>query len=564
VKKIVVVFLVIALAAVGALALAACGGGGSDTSSSSSTGGGSTSEGEAEAEGQEGGTLNLTYASFPDYMDPQLSYTAEGWTAMGEVYIPLLTYEHATGQAGTKVVPGLAKELPKVTNGGKTYTMFLRPGLKYSNGKPVKASDFPYAVERMFKVNSGGEGFYTSIVGAAKFAETKKGGIPGIKTNDKTGEVQITLEKPRGTFENELALMFVAPVPQGTPNEDLSANPPPGTGPYMLKNVKPGQGWEYERNPAWATNSEAMPEYPTGQVEGAKVTIVRNEQTQVNDIEQGKYDWMQNPVPASRYTQTKEKYEGSQFAVRETVSTYYFWLNQKLAPFSDQKVRQAVNYAVDPAALERIYSGQIKGTQQILPPAMPGYEKFELYPHNLAKAKELIAEANPSDKDITVWTDNESPNNEAGEYLEGVLSELGFNVTLKVINADNYFTVIGNESTPNLDIGFADWFEDYPHPNDFFQPLLSTGFIQPTNNQNFSYHSNPKQDAEIQKLSEEQLGPEQEAAYSAMDKEMMEEAPWAPYGTRTLDTFVSSNINLENIIYSPTFFEYLTSFEFNE
>jgi peptide/nickel transport system substrate-binding protein len=562
VKKFVVVFLVMGFAAVGALALSACGGGSSTSSDSgSSSSGGSSSEGE----GKEGGTLNLTYASFPDYMDPQLSYTAEGWTAMGEVYIPLLTYEHATGQAGTKVVPGLAKELPKVTNGGKTYTLFLRPGLKYSNGEPVKASDFPYAVERMFKVNSGGEAFYTSIVGAEKFAETKTGGIPGIKTNDKTGEVQITLEKPRGTFENELALMFVAPVPQGTPNEDLSANPPPGTGPYMLKNVQPGRGWEYERNPYWAKdNSKLMPEYPTGHVDGAKVTIVRNEQTQVNDVEQGKYDWMQNPVPAARYTEVKEKYEGSQFVVRETVSTYYFWLNEKQGPFSNLKLRQAVNYAIDPAALERIYSGQIKGTQQILPPAMPGYEKFELYPHNMAKAKELVKEANSPDMNVTVWTDNESPNNEAGEYLQGVLKELGFNAELKIINADNYFTVIGNESTPNLDTGFADWFEDYPHPNDFFQPLLSTGFIQPTNNQNFSYHSNSKQDAEIQKLGEEQLGPEQEAAYAALDKEMMEEAPWAPYGTRTLDTFVSSAINLENIIYSPAFFEYLTSFEFNE
>ena len=559
-KKFVVLFLVIGLAAVGALGLAACGGGGSTSSDSASSNSGGSS-----GEGQEGGTLNLTYASFPDYMDPQLSYTAEGWTAMGEVYIPLLTYEHATGQAGTKVVPGLAKELPKVTNGGKTYTLFLRPGLKYSDGKPVKASDFPYAIERLFKVNSGGEAFYTSIIGAEKFAKTKTGGIPGIKTNDKTGEVQITLEKPRGTFENELALMFAAPVPQGTPNEDLSANPPLGTGPYMLKNVQPGRGWEYERNPYWAKdNSKAMPEYPTGHVDGAKVTIVRNEQTQVNDVEQGKYDWMQNPVPAARYTEVKEKYEGSQFVVRETVSTYYFWLNQRQGPFSNLKLRQAVNYAIDPAALERIYSGQIKGTQQILPPAMPGYEKFELYPHDMAKAKELVKEANSSDMNVTVWTDNESPNNEAGEYLQGVLKELGFNVELKIINADNYFTVIGNESTPNLDTGFADWFEDYPHPNDFFQPLLSTGFIQPTNNQNFSYHSNPKQDAEIEKLSEEQLGPEQEAAYGALDKEMMEEAPWAPYGTRTLDTFVSSNINLENIIYSPAFFEYLTSFEFNE
>ena len=442
--------------------------------------------------------------------------------------------------------------------------MFLRPGLEYSDGKPVKASDFPYAIERLFKVNSGGSPFYTSIVGAEQFAKTKKGGISGIKTNDKTGEVQITLEKPRGTFENELALMFAAPVPKGTPNEDLSASPPPGTGPYMLKNVKPGQGWEYERNPAWAANSKAMPEYPTGQVEGAKVTIVRNEQTQVNDIEQGKYDWMQNPVPAARYTEVKEKYEGSQFVVRETVSTYYLWMNTKEAPFSDQKVRQAVNYAIDPAALERIYSGQIKGTQQILPPAMPGYKKFELYPHDIGKAKELVKEAAPSDMDVTIWTDNESPQNEVGEYYEGVLKELGFTTHLKIINADNYFTVIGNETTPNLDTGFSDWFQDYPHPNDFFQPLLSTGGILPTNNQNFAYHSNPQQDEQIQKLGEEQLGPEQEAAYAELDEEMMEEAPWAPYGSRTLDTFVSSNINLEHIIYSPTFFEYLTSFEFNE
>ena len=92
-------------------------------------------------------------------------------------------------------------------------------------------------------------------------------------------------------------------------------------------------------------------------------------------------------------------------------------MNTTKPPFNDLKVRQAVNYAVDPAALERIYAGQLAGTQQILPPGMPGYKKFELYPHNMAKAKALIKEANPSDTNITVWTDNESPNNEAGELL---------------------------------------------------------------------------------------------------------------------------------------------------
>jgi peptide/nickel transport system substrate-binding protein len=546
-KKLRGVIAVLVVAAVMAMGLVSCGGG-------SSTSG-----------GKEGGILNATYASFPDYMDPQLSYTAEGWTAMGEVYIPLLTYKHAEGKEGSEVEPGLAKEMPKISNGGKTYTLFLRPGLKYSDGTLVKASDFPYAIERVLSLNSSGSPFYTSIVGAEKFAETKSGGIPGIKTDDKTGEIRIELEAPRSTFVNELALLFAAPVPQGTPMEDLSADPPPGTGPYMITKSQPGKGWEYARNPYWAkANSKAMPDYPSGHVDGAKITVVRNDEAQVNDVEQGKYDWMQNPPPASRYTQVKEKYEGTQFEEHSTISTYYFWMNQKRPPFNDLKVRQAVNYAVDPAALERIYSGTLKGAQQILPPGMPGYEKFELYPHNMAKAKEMIEEASPSDMNITVWTDDESPNKEAGEYYDDLLGELGFNAKLKIINADNYYAVIGNHSTPDLDTGWFDWFQDYPHPNDFFQALLSGESIAPTGNSNFSQTDEPELTWEIAKLDEEQLGPEQEKRYAELDKKFMEVAPWAPYGNRTLSTFVSSAINLENVIWNPTFFEYLTSFEFKE
>ena len=91
----------------------------------------------------------------------------------------------------------------------------------------------------------------------------------------------------------------------------------------------------------------------------------------------------------------KSKYEGTQFRVEPQINTYYFWMNTTQAPFDDLEVRQAVNYAVDPAALERIYAGQLAGTQQILPPGMPGYEKFELYPHDLAKAKQTDRRGEP-------------------------------------------------------------------------------------------------------------------------------------------------------------------------
>ncbi len=542
-KKLGVAMAVVGVSAALATGLAACGSSGSS--------------------GKEGGTLKGAYTSFPDYMDPQLSYTAEGWTAMYNTYIPLLTYAHASGQAGSKVIPGLAEALPTVTNGGKTYTLTLRKGLKYSDGTPVKAGDFKFAIERLFKVDSGGSPFFTDIVGAEQFQKTRTGEIPGIKTDDASGKITIDLEKPRGTFENELALLFAAPVPQSTPDKDQSATPIPATGPYEIIKSEPGRGWSYARNPQWAKNNAGlMPDLPGGHLDKIEITVLRNQSTQVNDIEQGKLNWIFDPPPTDRYTEVKNKYEGTQFRVEPTISTYYFWMNTTKPPFSDLKVRQAVNYAVDARALERIYTGQIAGTQQILPPGMPGYKKFELYPHNMSKAKKLIEEANPSDRNITVWTDSESPNNDAGTYYQDVLKKLGFNAQLKILNADNYFTVIGNQTTPDLDTGWSDWFEDYPHPNDFFQPLLSAESILPTNNGNFSEITSPALDKQISKLGEERLGASQEAQYAELDKSYMEQAPWAPYGTRTLSTFVSSAIDLEKVIWNPTFEDDLTSIQF--
>jgi peptide/nickel transport system substrate-binding protein len=512
--------------------------------------------------GKEGGTLNGTYASFPDYLDPALSYTQEGWGAMYNTYLPLLTYAHANGAAGGEPVPALAKALPEISEDGKTYTLFLRPGLKYSDGTPVKASDFTNAVERLFKINSPGSPFYTGIVGAEEFAKTKTGGIAGIEADDKTGKVVVRLTKPRGTFVNELAMPFVALLPPDTPDEDVTADPPAATGPYVITKSQPGRGWEYARNPQWAkVNGEAMPDLEAGHFDKIKIDVVSNDSTQVNDVEQGKTDWMQPPPPPDRYVAVKDKYEGTQFRVESTISTYYFWMNTTRAPFDDVKVRQAVNYAVDPAALERIYTGQLSGLQQILPPGMPGHEEFELYPHDLAKAKAMIREANPSDRDITVWTNTEPENREATEYYESVLKQLGFDTKLKPVNATNYFPVVSNLSTPDLDTGWLNWFEDYPHPNDFFQPLLSGESIAAIGNNNLAQIDDPELNAKIAELGEQILGPKQEAEYAELDKAYMELAPWAPYGSRTTSTFVAEDIDLDKVIFNPTFGQDLVSFQ---
>ena len=510
----------------------------------------------------EGGTLRGTYNSFPDALDPSLAFSLEAATALHDTYIPLLTYAPENGKAGVELIPGLAKALPKIDDGGRRYTLQLRPELKYSDGSPVRASDFRFAVERLFRINSPGSTFYTGIVGAEQFAKTKKGGIAGIEADDASGRIVIHLSQPSGTFSYTLGLTFSALLPPGTPAEDQTTSPPPATGQYMITAVKPGRSWEYRRNPYWASdNGPAMPQLPDGHVDKISFEVRTNPISQLEEVERGKVDWMKNPPPVERYPEVKRRFEGTQFREDPTISTYYFWMNTQEPPFDDVRVRRAVNYAIDPEALERIYAGTLKRTQQVLPAQMPGYRKFELYPHDVERAKRLVERADPADREVTVWTNNLSPNDEVGEYYQQVLNQIGLDAKLKTVDAANYFTVIGNASTPDLDTGWANWFLDYPHPSDYFQPQLASESIAPVGNTNWARFGDPEIDAKIRRLASEQLGPKQEAEYAALDREVMKQAPWAPFGTLNLGTFVADSVNLDELVVSPIYAQDLTSFE---
>ncbi len=536
------VWLAAVLVAALALLVSGCGGGSDEPSPDSST-------------------LEVTYATSPDYLDPALSYSVEGWSAMWETYVPLLTYEHKDGLAGTKLIPGLARAMPKIGKDDRTYTLFLRKGLKYSDGTPVRASDFRATIERVLAMNSPGTAFYTDIVGAEKFSRVKQGGIPGIETDDRTGRIVIHLVKPRSTFSNELAMLFAAPLPADTPHKDLSADPPPGTGPYEIASVKTDRGWEYSRNPEWAkTDGKLLPMIPGGHYNDIDARVIHNPETAVNEVIHGNIDWMEEPPPPDRFQELSERYEGTQLLVTPQIDVYYFWMNVRQPPFDDVQVRRAVNYAVDPAALERIYGGMLKGVQQVLPAAMPGHKTFHLYPHDTKKAREMIAAADPAERKVTVWTDDYAPNKQAGEYYEDVLRKIGLQPTLKVVPAANYTTIIGNESTPDLDTGWAAWYLDYPHPNDYFQPQLSGESIVPTLSSNYSRFDDPAITREIGRLSTETLGPKQEAAYARLDRETMELAPWAPFGTAEMITFISSRIDPDKVVVSPVYGQDLASF----
>jgi peptide/nickel transport system substrate-binding protein len=112
----------------GALAGVVAGCGSSSTSNNGSVG-----------VSAEGGTATVLMGTAPDYLDPQEGYTTQAAEPDWITYTPLLTYRHASGQPGTTLIPGLAQSLPTVSANGRTYTLVLRKGLVYTDGKPVKA-----------------------------------------------------------------------------------------------------------------------------------------------------------------------------------------------------------------------------------------------------------------------------------------------------------------------------------------------------------------------------------------------------------------------------------------
>jgi peptide/nickel transport system substrate-binding protein len=528
------------LAAGLALVAAGCGGGGK--SSSSTSGGTSTASGSST--GKTFPDFKIAYDTGIDFLDPGLSYTVQGWAIMWNVYLPLLGYKHVNGPDGATLVPYLAQDMPTVSSDGKTYTLTLRKGLKYSDGTAIKASDFKATIERDYKIDSPGVGFFSNIVGADSFSKTKKGDISGITADDASGKITIKLNDPQGDFEYILATTFAAPVPASAPAKDTSNNPLPSSGPYTIKSYKPNKSVEIVRNSNFDASAFGG-NVPAGNPDKMSITIYGDPGIALTRTLNGTEDYDFYQPPNDRLAELQSKY-ADQIKVYTPANTFYFFMNTRVAPFDNLKVRQAVNYAINREALVRIYGGLATPTENVLPPTYPQYKKLNLYPYNVAKAKQLIKDAGATGADVTVWTSNNESRRapEAGQYLQGVLKQIGLNAKLKQINAAVYWTTIGNQAT-KAQIGFADWFQDYPHPLDWFDVLLNGSRITQTHNNNYSNFDDSAVNAKIDQLKKEpKITDKVNADWADVDKMVMEQAAWAPYiNQQGIDTF-SSNVDL--------------------
>ena len=486
-----------------------------------------------------------------DYLDPGLSDTTEGWGVMWNVYLPLLGYRHANGRSGAKLVPYLATSLPEISRDKRTYRLTLRKGLFYSNGSPVKASDFKATIERDFRLDSAGAAFFRNIVGANDFAKRQKGRIRGIVVDDPTRTILIHLAEPQADFANALASEFAAPVPASSPPADTSLDPLPSTGPYRITSYRPRARIVEERNPHFDASLFAG-NVPAGNPDRVTWDVVPTATTALRRVLQGKDDWMgYYQIPSKRLPRILQKY-GERLRTLMPPNLMYFFMNTRVPPFSSIKARRAVNYAISRRWLKHLAGGLAHTTENILPPPYAAYRPHALYRHDLRKAIRLVRESGYRGKRVFVWNHDVAADRPYTKYLVSVLNRIGFHATEKVVTAGSYWTTIGDQKT-RAQIGFADFVQDYPHPLDWFG-LLDGRRITPTHNSNYANFDVGWANRAIEALTRQpKLTTEVEGGWAALDRRVMRLAPWAPFLNQEETDFFSGRVDLgcyvNNVLY---------------
>ncbi|HEX9413770.1 MAG TPA: ABC transporter substrate-binding protein, partial [Ktedonobacterales bacterium] len=501
-----------------------------------------------------GGTLTLVAQVTPHDLagDPAIAWNTYDWDILSMTNDGLAGYRRVGGPAGNTIVPDLATALPVQADGGKTYTFRLRSGIRFSSGALVRPEDFRRALERVFVINhgSGPAAFYSGLVGARQCER-----IPqhcdlaqGIVTSSQANTVTFHLTAPDPEFLYKLALPFADAVPATTPDHTVGPAQLPATGPYMTQSLVPGRSWILVRNPLfrqWSSQAQ-----PGGYPDRIVLRLGVRPAAAVKAVEHGSADVLLTPPSASRIHELATRYAG-QLHTGPVAATFALFVNTRVWPFSSLAARRALNYAIDRNTMIGLTGGPLTAqpTCQILPPQMPGYRPYCPYTINpspsgawtapdLARAEQLVRASRTRGAKVTVVAGGFGPGvpvQATGRYLVSVLRQLAYRASLRVIGPNTYYQRAG-DSRMHVQIGEFTWYQDFPAPSDFIDPLFTCRSFLPDNpaNVNDSAFCNRRIDAQTTlALALEAANPDAAAnLWARIDHEIVGQAPWVPSTTR--------------------------------
>jgi peptide/nickel transport system substrate-binding protein/oligopeptide transport system substrate-binding protein len=484
----------------------------------------SASSAQASATPQRGGTFINWMKDDPRSLDPAHCGDTQSYDVQMNIYDGLLTFD----KTGKKLIPDLAAQMPTISNGGKTYTFELRKDIKFHNGDPLTADDVVYSFNRLASKNiaSEGEAYFSMIKG---MDDVSKGLATTVSGVVKKGEytVEFDLSAPNRTFLDVMALPYAFIVDKkytsALANQADLSNKPIGTGPFKFVSWKRGQEIKLVRNDNYFMKDASGQQLPY--LDGITWKLGYDDPVAFLKFKNKEQDYTW--IPTSDYVNVLS----DPVLKKDLVSIvqndfWYFSANEKVKPFDNLKLRQALEYGIDKEALLKLINDRGVVANEILPPNMPGYQANPAgYKYDLAKAKSLMAEAG-------------YPNGLPGVYpviyrqsqitdtlmvnLQAQLAQLGIKVKLDAVPFPQYLDVV-TQGKATLLLGH--WAQDYPDPDDFLNILFNTNQI-PSNN--LQCYSNPAVDKQLNALSQEPDLDKAIPGYQAVQKTIMQDAAVVP------------------------------------
>ena len=471
-----------------------------------------------------GGTMRLLAHSAAGTIDPQVNYTAQFWQMFSLAYDGLLAFRKVPGPGGNEIVGDLAEAVPAPTDGGLTWLFRLRPGIRFSNGAPVRPADVAASFRRLFRVSSPtADSFYGAIQGAGACLRAPAGcALEGVMADDAAGTVTIRLSRPDPEFAKKLALPHASVLPDTAPDADAGTVPLPGTGAYRIDHYDPGDSLRLVRNPhfrEWSVDAQ-----PDGFPDAIDYDFGLEDEAEITAIQNGQADWTFDAPPADRLAELGARY-ADQVHLNPAYAMWFLPLNTRLPPFDDVRVRRALNLAVDRRAVVKLFGGARLATEacQVLPPGLPGYQPYCPYPLDLPRAQRLVAESGTAGQTVTLVIDGSPVARAIGTYMLDVLRDLGFVPRLRSLSSNVQFTYIQNTNN-QVQASLTTWYADYASAGNFLGGIFGCSAFRPGSDAspNISGFCDPALDARLQAALAD---PEGGAELAAIDRIVTDQAP---------------------------------------
>jgi peptide/nickel transport system substrate-binding protein len=469
--------------------------------------GGCIGSGDPGGSARDGGVVVIGASAVPATLDPALATDARALQALWPVYTPLLSYRHAEGREGTDLIPGLARQLPHVSEDGLSYVFTLRRGLRYGNGKAVRPGDFERAVDRVRALDSPLARLYR--------------GIASIDAEARSRQIRVNLSAPDPAFEHVLALPSSAPVPAGVPARDLSEQPPPGVGPYRILAVHAGRRLVLARR-----SDFDLPGIAAGHVDRIVVTRVASPARQVQGVQTGALDLMQEPAPSEVLPELRSKYR-DRYREDAAATTIALISETTSPPLDDPSVRRAISEALDGEELDRLYGGFLETTCNVLPEAVLGYRRLDPCPYgdrsqlpNLVAAEQEVKDAGATAAAVGVRSAPAVPPPVA-RYVVRTLRKIGLHARL----GGRYGARLAIERIAPA----------VAHPAAFLEPLARSIFDEELTGEVTDALDAPATEGSAD-------------AWAAIDERLVTEAYAAPLGSERRPSFFSDRIDTANCV----------------